>query len=181
MMSKADPATVLSQDQEVAVDQRIMPLTLILDNLRSAFNVGNIFRLAEAMRVQEIVCCGYTAMPPHPKLGKTARGCDLLVPCRQSATARQAVREMRERNSQILAVETVLGGASVWEWEAVFPITLVFGNEALGIAEEVLRECHGTIALPVYGRKNSINVGNCAAVVMYEARRQWELADDCSQ
>ncbi len=82
-------------------------ITLVLDRLRSAHNTGNIFRIAEAVGAKEIIACGYTPAPPHPKLAKTAMNADQMVPCRQAATSLEAVKMLRtEGVRQILAVES---------------------------------------------------------------------------
>ena len=150
-----------------------MPVALVLDSLRSAFNVGNIFRLAEATRVREIITCGYTATPPHPKLGKTARGCDSLVPCRHIETVTNAMACLRADGVTIFAVETAVGACSLWDVRFPFPVAFVLGNEALGVSDGALAACDAVVQLPCFGRKNSINVGNCAAVVLYASLRQW--------
>ncbi len=150
-----------------------MPLVLILDRLRSAFNVGNIFRLADAVAAEEVALCGYTACPPHPKLAKTARGCEELVKFRQYETTLEAINLYTEQGYRIYAVETVAAAESVWEVDFVFPAALVLGNEALGISQDALQKCDEFIQLPCNGVKNSINVGNCAAVVLYKALEAW--------
>lgn len=143
-------------------------LTIILDRLRSAHNTGNIFRLADAVGAHEIIACGYTPAPPHPKLEKTAMGADRTVNCRTFPNSLEAVKALREEGAvQILAVETADDGIFAWDKDYEFPLALVFGNEALGIAEETLKECDGVINLPMLGFKESINVGNCAAAVLY--------------
>ncbi|OGV38981.1 MAG: hypothetical protein A2020_12850 [Lentisphaerae bacterium GWF2_45_14] len=143
-------------------------VTIVLDRLRSAHNTGNIFRIAEAVGVKEIIACGYTPAPPHPKLVKTAMGTDKIVPCRSFETSLEAVRELKKEGmAEVLAVESVTGSPSAWEYSYSFPLTLVFGNEALGIAQETIDECDGVVGLPMFGGKTSINVGNCAAVVLY--------------
>lgn len=167
------PITI-NRDRSSPASHRILPVVLILDNLRSAFNIGNIFRIAETLRVQHIIGCGYSALPPHPKLEKTARGCDQLVPFSHYAEAVQAVRELKEQGYHLAAVETVADSVSIWEWQATFPLALILGNEAKGISSPALNACHSFLSLPRFGCKNSLNVGNCAAVVTYEARRQWE-------
>lgn len=165
--------TVREGDGQRAVSGPPMPCVVVLDRLRSAFNVGNLFRLAEATRVTRILTCGYTATPPHPKLGKTARGCDDLVPCMHVDDAAAALRELREDGTTVYGVETVEGASSVWETTFRFPMAIVLGNEALGISPEALELCDEFVELPCYGVKNSINVGNCAAVVLYAALQQW--------
>jgi len=150
-----------------------LPLVIILDRLRSAYNVGNVFRIAEAVRAREIISCGYTATPPHPKLEKTARGCDVLVPSRNLPTAWKAVGELQCAGYNVFAVDTAESAVLYHACTLPFPLALVFGNEALGVSPEVLAICDGVICLPALGCKNSINVGNCAAVCMFEALRQW--------
>jgi len=139
-----------------------------LDRLRSAHNTGNIFRLADAVGAVEIVACGYTPAPPHPKLAKTAMGADETVPCRVFPDAETAVRALRSEGvGQILAVETSDDGIPPWEMDYESPLALIFGNEALGVSKEALDICDGVVSLPMLGHKESINVGNCAAVVLY--------------
>ena len=143
-------------------------ITIVLDRLRSAHNTGNIFRIAEAVGASEIIACGYTPAPPHPKLAKTAMGTDTKVPCRTLPTSMEAVELLRSEGCrQILAVETGKGAVHAWEHDYEFPLALIFGNEALGIQEETISLCDGKIDLPMVGFKESINVGNCAAAVLY--------------
>lgn len=141
---------------------------IVLDRLRSAHNTGNIFRIADAVGAKEIIACGYTPAPPHPKLEKTAMGADKMVPCRVFPDSLSAVRQLKaEGVSMILAVECEEDSVCAWEKDYSFPLALVFGNEALGVSPETIKECNGTISLPMFGKKTSINVGNCAAAVLY--------------
>ena len=140
-------------------------VTLVLDRLRSAHNTGNIFRIAEALGA-EIAACGYTPFPPHPKLEKTAMGSDKMVRCRHFETSLDAVNTLRSEGvKMVLAAEP--GGCGAWEMEYQFPLAIVLGNEALGVAEETLQCVDGIVSLPMLGEKASINVGNAAAAVMY--------------
>ncbi len=165
VINKGDAATPRLQEP--------IPLVLILDRLRSAYNTGNIFRLAEATRVEKILACGYTPAPPHEKLAKTARGCELSVPCEVFPDAAAAILSLKKQGYNIYGVETAATAEYYWRTELKFPAALVLGNEALGISEEALALCDHFISLPALGSKNSINVGNCAAVVLFEALRQW--------
>ena len=168
----ADPGPVTTADREQPLRAECHPLVLVLDRLRSAHNVGNIYRLAEVCRIRELISCGYTAAPPHPKLEKTARGCDRLVANRQFDTSADAARSLKDQGYHIVAVETVAGAPAPWEHRFHFPCALVLGNEALGIDSETLSLCEATVCLPVFGTKNSLNVSNCAAVVVYAALQQ---------
>lgn len=154
-------------------EDRVLPVVVVLDHLRSAFNVGNIFRLADAVRLRQVITCGYTASPPHPKLAKTARGTDACVPCRYCASAHDAVADLHRQGCTVYAIDTAPDARAPWDVPLQFPAAFVFGNEALGIEAAVLERCDVVLALPRRGFKNSINVGNCAAVVLFEALRQW--------
>ena len=160
-------------DREAPRSVMQLPLVLVLDFLRSAHNVGNIFRIAEATRVEKIYACGYTPCPPHSKLLKTARGCEQTVPCQSVADAASALTALRAAGYTIYGIETASNASYYWETAFRFPAAFVLGNEALGLCESTLAQCDFFVSLPVLGQKNSINVGNCAAVVVYEALRQW--------
>ena len=140
---------------------------IVLDRLRSAHNVGNIFRLADAVGANEIVCCGYTAAPPHPKLVTTAMGADKTVPFRSFPTAADALRELKAEGCKAVAVETLETACDAWKFDYPDKIALLLGNEALGISPDALELCDAAVSLPMFGTKVSINVGNCAAVVLY--------------
>ncbi|MDD3886764.1 MAG: TrmH family RNA methyltransferase [Victivallaceae bacterium] len=143
-------------------------IVIVLDRLRSAYNTGNIFRIAEAVGAAEIIACGYTPAPPHPKLARTAMGADALVPCRVMPDAATAIRQLRKEGVRmVLAAEYAPGSVSAWEKKYEFPLAIVFGNEALGVSKEALDEVDGLVSLPMLGRKSSINVGNAAAAIMY--------------
>lgn len=145
-------------------------LIIVLDRLRSAHNVGNIFRLAEALGA-EIIGCGATPLPPHPKLERTAMGTDKTVPFRSVPEAADAIRLLRQEGcAMILAAEPGGGESSLaWEREYEFPLAVIFGNEALGVHPEALKMVDGLVSLPMKGGKASINVSNAAAAVMYAA------------
>lgn len=140
----------------------------ILDRLRSAHNTGNIFRIAEAVGASEIIACGYTPAPPHPKLEKTAMGTDKMVPCRVFQTASEAITVLRnEGYKMILAAEPGEEKDFAWTREYEFPLAIVLGNEALGVSQDALDAVDGKVSLPMAGSKASINVGNAAAAIAY--------------
>ena len=155
-------------------------ITLVLDRLRSAFNTGNIFRLADAVGAREIICCGYTPAPPHPKLAKTAMGADEMVKCRTFEYTLDAVRALKEEGCSVVAVEVDPRAEWVWDHEFRFPLALVLGNEALGVSPEVLSECDAIVSLPMAGAKTSVNVGNCAAAVLYSIIGKYQYGSHSS-
>jgi len=164
---------VAQGDRSVPLLSANLPVVIVLDRLRSAFNTGNVFRLAEAVRAERIVACGYTPTPSHPKLRKTARGCDAMVPCVHVRDAATAVAALRNEGYTVYGIETATTAHAVWEVRFQFPGVFLLGNEALGVSDDALSLCDELIALPCLGRKNSINVANCAAVVLYAALAQW--------
>jgi len=165
--------TVLRGDKEVYDYKPIHEIAFVLDRLRSAHNVGNIFRIAEITRISEVVTCGYTATPPHHKLDKTARGCEKIVPFRHFETSVEAINQLKSEGWKAVAVETVENAPLVWDYQIAPKTAFVLGNEALGVSEEALALCDDFIRLPVFGFKNSLNVGNCASVIAYETVRQF--------
>ena len=150
------------------MNQNDRKITIVLDRLRSAYNTGNIFRIADAVGASEIITCGYTPSPPHQKLAKTAMGAENYVKYRHLETSVEAVIKLKEEGyREILSVESGCAGKYPWEHQFKFPLALIFGNEALGIDPVTLKHCDGNIFLPMLGEKTSINVGNCAATVLY--------------
>jgi tRNA G18 (ribose-2'-O)-methylase SpoU len=148
------------------------PVHLVLDNLRSAFNTGSVFRLADAARAAEVVCCGYTAYPPNAKLEQTALGTHRSVPWSHCRDPVAAVRRLRSSGCQVLAVETVAGAEPFHRHCYRFPVALAFGNEALGVSAGVLSECDAVIRIPMAGYKNSVNVAAACAIVLFDCLRQ---------
>lgn len=144
------------------------PIYIILDNLRSAFNVGSIFRLCDTMRVSGLFLCGYTAHPPHRKLEKTSLGTVEYVPWRHFDDTREAVTHLQKEGIEVWAVETTSHARLYDSIEYPIPLGLVFGNEALGVSKEVLELCEGFVEIPTYGFKNSLNVAASVAVVGYK-------------
>lgn len=145
------------------------PLFIILDNLRSAFNVGSVFRLCDTMRVSGLYLCGYTAHPPHKKLEKTSLGTIEYVPWKHFDDATEAVQTLKKQGIPVWAVETTSHARRYDSVEYPSPIGLVFGNEALGVSREVLELSDGFVEIPTYGFKNSLNVATAVAVVGYRA------------
>jgi len=149
------------------------PVHVVLDNLRSAFNVGAIFRVGDAVRAAEVICCGYTCHPPHHKLEQTALGTDRSVPWRRVEDAAEAVAALRQQGVACVALETATGAVPYHRFDWSLPAAIVLGNEAQGVSRSVLRLCDSLVELPLSGFKNSLNVATAAAVVLFDlARRQ---------
>ncbi len=168
---------VLDQDGSQQVIEKI-PLFFILDNFRSSFNVGSIFRTAECLSVKKIFLCGYTATPENEKVRKTAMGTDNKVEWGRFEKTESAIKLLRDKNITIYALETTTNAKSIFDILFKKPCALVLGNEALGISKEILKLADEIVSIPVKGWKNSLNVGVSCAVCGYEIKRQWERVVD---
>ncbi len=148
------------------------PLCIVLDNVRSAFNVGSIFRLCDALRVEELLLCGYTAFPPHIKLDKTSLGTTEYVPWKHFETTMNALDYLQEKKTEIWAAETTSASVAFDELEFPPSLALVFGNEVTGIERAVIDRCEKVVEIPLFGFKNSVNVANACSIMAYTVCRR---------
>ena len=146
-----------------------LPLVVVLDNVRSAQNVGSFFRTGDAFAVERIALCGITAVPPSRDIHKTALGAELTVPWSRHATTPECIAQLRAEGYEIYAVEQV-EGAVMLDAFRVRPgvkYALVFGNEVDGVGQEAVDMCDGAIEIPQSGTKHSINVSVAGGVVLW--------------
>ncbi len=149
------------------------PITIVLDNLRSAFNVGSIVRTADCALVEKVYFCGITAHPPHQKLDKTSVGAMLYVPWEYKKTVNEAVWELKNRSIPVIGLELTSRSRLIWEYSFPIPVGLILGNEALGISQEALAVADEVVEIPMLGYKNSINVAVALGIAVYEIQRQY--------
>ncbi len=149
------------------------PVEVLLDNVRSMYNVGSFFRTADAVRVRKLHLCGITAQPPHRGIAKTALGAEQRVAWSYWAEPAPVLAELRERGCEIAAVETSLHSVDLFDWAPAFPVCLVFGHEVDGIRPEVLALCDTHVRIPMLGMKHSLNVATAGGVVLYELLRKY--------
>jgi len=150
-----------------------MEIHIVLDNVRSAFNVGSIFRSADgAGSVKKIYLCGMTTDIDNPKLDKTALGATEMIPSEHYDTTMEAIDELREMGVPIYCVELTEDAQNFQEIEYPSKIALVFGHEKRGVNEEILSKIDKKIYIPMRGKKESLNVANCASIVLYEITRE---------
>ena len=151
------------------------PVHVVLDNLRSAYNVGSIFRTSDAGAVEHIHLCGMSAHPPHKKLEKTALGAFDYVPWTYHERTTDALEELGQKDIFRVAVEVTENSVPVPDFEWPTPVAIVFGNEVTGINERVLLACDATVRIPMHGYKNSMNVATAFGIVLYEVLRRWKV------
>lgn len=149
-----------------------MPLVLVLDNIRSASNVGAIFRTADAYRVQEIRLCGITAQPPHPEIRKTALGATDSVVWSHWDSTLEALQDLQANGVQVASVEQAHDAVSLEDFDPSGQSwAVVMGNEVKGVDQEVMTQSDIALELPQFGTKHSLNVAVCAGIVIWEFAR----------
>ncbi len=169
---KDDEFIILKKDK-LNQEKPTIPLYLILDDLRSAFNVGSIFRSAECFGVSHIYLCGYTPSPENKKVQKTAMGTDKYVKWSAHNSVEQVVTKLKKDGFMIYALETTTNASDISKIKFKKPAALILGNEALGLSKETLKFADEIIQIPLLGWKNSLNVGVCAAICCFEISKQW--------
>ena len=154
-----------------------LPLTVVLDNVRSLNNIGSVFRTSDAFRVEHIALCGITATPPHREIHKTALGAEESVEWSYHEEAVACVRGLKEKGYCVYAVELAHDSIMLDDLKAVAlnkPTAIVFGNEIEGVQEEVMALCDGYLEIPQAGTKHSLNVSCAAAIVIWELFKQMQ-------
>ena len=147
-----------------------MPVTVVLDNIRSAQNVGSFFRTADAFAAERICLCGITAVPPAREIHKTALGAELTVAWSRHERTADCLEALRREGCRILAVEQVEGSEGLDDFrpEAGIRYALVFGNVVEGVSLEAVDACDGAIEIPQAGTKHSLNVSVAGGVVLWK-------------
>ena len=154
---------------EVKASAKI-PIIVVLENIRSAYNVGSVFRTSDAFLVEAIYITGYSAKPPHKEIKKTALGAEDSVNWMHFANAAEAIADLRGRNYNVYAIEQVENSTHLHEleWMPGEPIAIVLGNEVTGVEQTTIGLCDGCIEIPQLGMKHSLNIATAAGVVLWE-------------
>lgn len=176
--TRVTDSTILSHDPGAAASaSQRMPLTVVADNLRSAFNIGGLFRTADCLGAATVWLCGYTATPDHPHVAAAAMGTAAQLPWRVFERVGDALAELRQHGVWTVALETVAHGPSVGDIPWRFPCAVVLGNERFGLDPETIAACDSRARIPTYGSKNSLNVVNAFAICAWDIRRVWNQAE----
>jgi len=153
-----------------------MRVAVVLDQVRSAYNVGSFFRTADAVGAERLYLCGITPRADNAQVAKTALGAHLSLPWEWHYDTLVVLRSLRSRGYQIAAVETAEPAEALFEFQPRWPVAVVFGNEVTGLNPEILDECSARIRIPMLGRKASLNVATAAGVVLYDLLRKHQSA-----
>ncbi len=154
------------------------PVSLLLHNIRSLYNVGSIFRTADAGLAQKLLLCGYTPHPPRKEIEKTALGAVDSVPWEYYTHTIDAIHALKQQRIRVMALELTSSSRSFASLtKADFPLCLIAGNEITGVEDEILRECDGALQIPMYGVKHSLNVSVATGIALFEAVRLWKMCE----
>ena len=151
-----------------------IPLTVVLDNVRSQHNIGSVFRTSDAFRVEEILLCGITATPPNAEIHKTALGAEDSVQWRYLDETLTAVRQLQDSGYTVYSVEQAEKSLSLetMELQRDKKYAVILGHEVHGVQQPVVDACDGCIEIPQFGTKHSLNVSVAAGIVIWDFFRQ---------
>ncbi|MEM8526214.1 MAG: RNA methyltransferase [Bacteroidota bacterium] len=157
--------------------QEKAPFVLVLDNIRSAHNVGAAFRTADAFGIEKLVLCGITATPPHREILKAAIGASQSVEWEYEKENVDAVKKLKETSYTIIGVEQTSESVSLEKVEVrkEGKYALIFGNEVQGIDNRLLPFLDQSVEIPQYGTKHSLNVSVCLGITLWEFFRKWKF------
>ena len=146
-----------------------IPLIVICDNIRSALNVGSIFRTGDAMAIEKIYLCGISAVPPNREITKTAIGATESVDWQYFEHTKDAIADLKGQNVEILAIEQTDTSVELMDYKPKSQtVAIIMGNEVNGVDSDILPLIDGAIEINQYGTKHSLNVSVCAGIVMHQ-------------
>jgi tRNA G18 (ribose-2'-O)-methylase SpoU len=152
---------------------RPLPARVLLENVRSLYNVGAFFRTADAAGLEKLILAGITGYPPQNMISKTALGSEETVPWEHTREPAAAVKAMREAGYEIAAIETSVHAVDLFDWRPRFPVCVLFGHETDGLTPELAATADTHVRIPMLGAKHSLNVATAGGVVLYELLRKY--------
>lgn len=158
-------------------ESKKFPVAVVLENIRSAYNIGSIFRTADAFLLQQVVIVGYSAVPPHKEIAKTALGAEQAVAWKHFPGSAEAIRALKDEGFLIMGVEQTTGSIPLYRLQefAQQPLAFIFGNEVNGVEKDTLSLCDHCVEIPQFGTKHSLNVSVAAGVVLWEAVKSFPM------
>lgn len=151
--------------------ENVPKFIIILPDIRSAHNVGAMFRTADGAGVDKIYLTGYTPCPPHPHLDKVSLGAEMWMDWEYVSQTGRLLKQLKEKGYNIVALEQTKTSCNIYDWKPKFPLVLVVGNEKTGVTKSVLKYCNESIEIPMFGKKNSLNVSVAAGIAMFSAAK----------
>lgn len=150
------------------------PLVVVLDDVRSMYNVGSVFRTADSFRLEKILLCGITACPPYPEIHKTALGAEDSMEWESCVSALEAVGKLHAEGYEVYALEQVENSIQLQDFKAEKEkkYAIIFGNEVKGVSQEAVNACDGAIEIPQFGTKHSMNVSVSGGIAIWHIASQ---------
>lgn len=156
----------LSPEEQQTADR--FPLFTLLDNIRSLYNVGAVFRTADAVRLSKLYLTGITAYPPRKEIDKTALGAVNTVPWEYRSDSLPVIQELKQTGTRIVVLEHTSDSQPYTEYQPSYPLCLVVGNEVFGVQDKLVELADAAIEIPMYGSKQSLNVSIAYGIVIYQ-------------
>ncbi len=153
-----------------------LPLYVIVENVRSLYNVGSIFRTADGLRFSQIILTGYTGRPPREEIDKAALGAVETVPWMEYDTSAEGIKILKKNKIPVIGLEQTEKSIDFQEFDYSFPSAIILGNEFNGIDQATLDMCDACVSLPMLGIKHSLNVGTAFGVIAYEMFKQLKIS-----
>lgn len=150
-----------------------LPVAVLLDNIRSMYNVGAFFRAADGVGVEKLCLCGITAYPPKKGITKTALGAEQTVAWEHDWNALEMTARLRASGYEMVAIETSAKAIDLFQWKPEFPVCIAFGNEVDGLSPQLLETIETHVRIPMLGQKRSLNVATAGGIVLYELLRKY--------
>ncbi len=154
-----------------------IPVVVVLENIRSAYNVGSVFRTADAFLIEAIYITGYTARPPHKEITKTALDAQNSVEWKYFENTKLAIAHLKKQLYNIYAIEQVTNSLSLEKFSKlnIEKAAFIFGNEVSGVEQETIELCDDCVEIPQFGMKHSLNISVAAGIVLWEVVRNMSL------
>jgi 23S rRNA (guanosine2251-2'-O)-methyltransferase len=152
-----------------------LPAAVLLDNVRSMYNVGAFFRAADGVNLEKICLCGITAHPPKKAIAKTALGAEETVAWEHNWNPLTVTQALRCKGFEIAAIETSMHSVDLFDWQPDFPVCVAFGNEVEGLNPDLLDLADTHVRVPMLGKKTSLNVATAGGIVLYELLRKYRI------
>lgn len=156
------------QKYKSKINKKIEKFVLVLHNIRSRFNVGAIFRTADAAGIDKIYLCGITPAPPHPKINKVALGAEKFIPYEKHWQTGQLIKKLKKEGYQIIALEQSKKSIPYFKFKSNNKVALVLGNEVKGLPPRILHQADKILEIPMRGKKESLNVAIACGIVCFE-------------
>ncbi len=147
-------------------------LVVVLDNVRSAYNIGSAFRTSDAFKVDKVLLCGICACPPSAEIHKSALGAEDSVPWKYYESTSDAISELKKEGYEVVSIEQTVNSVSLEDFhhEDGKKYAFVFGNEVDGVQQEVVNESGFAVEIPQFGTKHSLNISITVGIVLWQAR-----------